>query len=80
MRQRLTERFGAQAVALTDSGTSALVLALRLAAGAGGTVAFPGYACIDLAAAARFAGVRVRLYDVDPASLSPDLDSVRRTL
>ncbi len=79
VRQRLTERFGAQAVALTDSGTSALVLALRLAAGAGGTVAFPGYACIDLAAAARFAGVRVRLYDVDPASLSPDLDSLRRT-
>jgi len=80
VRQRLTERFGAQAVALTDSGTSALVLALRLAAGAGGTVAFPGYACIDLAAAARFAGVRVRLYDIDPASLSPDLGSLRRTL
>src|SRR5690606_21063576 len=25
---------------------------------------------------ARFAGVRVRLYDVDPATLSPDLDSL----
>ncbi|MGI9076467.1 MAG: DegT/DnrJ/EryC1/StrS family aminotransferase [Gemmatimonadaceae bacterium] len=80
MRERLAERFDARVVALTDSGTSALVLALRLAAGAGGTVAFPGYACIDLAAAARFAGVRVRLYDIDPATLSPDLDSVTRAL
>ena len=80
LRERLAERFGARAVALTDSGTSALVLALRLTVGAGGTVAFPGYACIDLAAAARFAGVRVRLYDLDPTTLSPDLDSVTRVL
>ncbi|MEJ7812139.1 MAG: DegT/DnrJ/EryC1/StrS family aminotransferase [Gemmatimonadaceae bacterium] len=76
----LVEMYGARAAALTDSGTSALVLALRLAVGPGKTVAFPGYACIDLAAAARFAGVRVRLYDVDPATLSPDLDSVARVL
>ena len=80
VRERLADRFGAQALALTDSGTSALVLALRLAVGQGGTVAFPGYSCIDLAAAARLAGVRVRLYDVDPTTLSPDLDSVKRAL
>lgn len=73
-------RFGASAVALTDSGTSALVLALRMAAGEGGTVAYPGYACVDLAAAARFARVQVRLYDLDPMTLSPDLDSVRAVL
>ena len=70
----------ASAEVLTDSGTSALVLALRIAAGAGGTVAFPAYGCVDLAAAARFAGVGVRLYDLDPATLSPDLDSVRAVL
>lgn len=72
--------FAMREVALTDSGTSALVLALRLAAPNGGTVAYPGYACVDLAAAARYAGVRVRLYDLDPATLSPDLDSVRAAL
>lgn len=74
--------FGASSVVLTDSGTSALVLALRLAAKRAGraraTVGFPGYACVDLAAAARFAGVDVRLYDIDPSTLSPDLDSVER--
>lgn len=76
----LAERFGAAGLALTDSGTSALVLAMRLTAGAGGTVALPAYGCIDLTAAAVFADVRVRLYDIDPATLSPDLESVAHTL
>jgi perosamine synthetase len=75
-RRLLADRYGAQSVVLTDSGTSALVLALRAAVRPGGTVGFPGYACVDLAAAALFAGVRVRLYDIDPVSLSPDLASV----
>jgi dTDP-4-amino-4,6-dideoxygalactose transaminase len=74
------ERYGASAVALTDSGTSALVIALRLAAGRGGTVAYPAYGCVDLAAAAERAGVKVRLYDVDPRTLGADLDSLRSTL
>ena len=68
------------ALLLTDSGTSALVVALRLAVAEHGTVGFPGYACVDLAAAARFAGVRVRLYDLDPETLSPDLASVHALL
>lgn len=76
----LRETFNASSVLFADSGTSALVLALRLSrtrlSGGECTVGFPGYACVDLAAAARFAGVRVRLYDIDPESLSPDLDSV----
>jgi hypothetical protein len=46
----------------------------------GGTVAYPAYACIDLTAAAVATGVRVRLYDLDPATMSPDLDSVRATI
>ena len=72
--------FDARAVVLTDSGTSALVLALRAAVPSGGTVGFPAYGCVDLVAAALFAGVRIRLYDIDPATLSPDLDSVRRVV
>src|SRR5262249_44483228 len=57
-----------------------LVLAMRIAAGTSGVVGLPSYACVDLAAAALGAGVRVRLYEVDPATLSPDLDSVRRMI
>ena len=76
----LAARYGASRVVLTDSGTSALVLALRALVGDGGTVALPGYCCIDLTAAARFAGVRVRLYDVDPQTLGADLDSLARAL
>ena len=80
VRRALSARFGAAAIALTDSGTSALVLALRALLPVGGTVALPAYACVDLVAAAVGAGVRVRLYDADPATLAPDLDSMRRAL
>lgn len=73
----LRERYDASEVVLTDSGTSALVLALGAVVRSGGTVAYPGYACIDLAAAAVGAGVQIRLYDLDPRTLSPDLDSLR---
>jgi perosamine synthetase len=73
-------RYGATDVVLTDSGTSALILALQALVPAGGTVAYPAYACIDLTAAALGAGMRVRLYDLDPATLSPDPDSVRAVI
>lgn len=76
----LRAQLSAAEVALTDSGTSALVLALRLAAGSGGAVAMPAYSCVDLAAAAIRAGIRVRLYDLDPRTLSPDLDDLERTI
>ncbi|HTE47312.1 MAG TPA: DegT/DnrJ/EryC1/StrS family aminotransferase [Gemmatimonadaceae bacterium] len=78
-RERIIRELGVRTAALTDSGTSALVLAFRLAA-PGGVVGLPAYACVDLTAAALYAGVRVRLYDIDPETLSPDLDSVRDML
>lgn len=77
LESRLARHFGAHDALLTDSGTSALVLALRLTAAPRAPVAFPAYGCVDLVAAAIEAGVRVRLYDVDPATLSPDLASLR---
>lgn len=80
LAQTLREQLDARRVTFTDRGTSALVLALRMTAGAGGTVAYPGYSCVDLTAAAVRAGVQVRLYDLDPATLSPDLDSLERVL
>jgi len=80
VRAALRERHGVSTVILCDSGTSALVVALRVAVPPGGSVAFPSYSCVDLAAAARYAGVRVRLYDLDPVTLSADLDSLEATL
>ena len=76
----LRRRHDAANVVLTDSGTSALILALQATVPPGGTVAYPGYGCIDMTTAALGAGVRVRLYDLDPATLSPDLDSVREAI
>ena len=76
----LATRYDASAALLAESGTAALVLALRLAIPPGGTVAYPGYACVDLVAAAVRAGVRVRLYDIDPTTLGPDPDSVSAVL
>jgi perosamine synthetase len=76
----LRRAFGASSVALVDSGTSALAMAMRATTRAGGVVALPAYACVDVGAAAIFAQLRVRLYDVDPVTLSADLDSVSRVL
>ena len=76
----LCRRYDVTDALLTDSGTAALVMALRAFAGRGGVVAYPGYGCIDLTAAAVRAGVQVRLYDLDPVTLSPDLESVRKVI
>jgi dTDP-4-amino-4,6-dideoxygalactose transaminase len=76
----LRRAFDASAVALVDSGTSALAMALRATTHTGSVVALPAYACVDIGAAAIFARLRVRLYDVDPFTLSADLASVERVL
>lgn len=76
----LCERYGARDALLTDSGTSALILALRAIVPPGGMIAYPGYSCIDLTTAAVGAGVRVRLYDLDPHTLSPDMESVKKAI
>lgn len=79
----LIERaYGGTAV-LCSSGTDALTRAIRLAdamSGGTGIVALPAYACYDLATAAVGADTRVVLYDLDPATLAPDLGSLRAAL
>lgn len=80
VRAMLRKQYGSADALLTDSGTSALILALRKLVPTRGTVAYPAYACIDLTTAALGARVRVRLYDINPATLSPDLDSVRAVM
>ncbi len=77
----LRSEFGSPAVLLTDSGTTALALALRLAARERpGPAALPAFCCYDVATAADSAKVAFTLYDVDPRTLGPDLDSLRAAL
>lgn len=71
--ERAHARYGTGALLWTDSGTSALRLALEgLQRVRPGPVALPAYCCYDVATAAVGVGVDVLLYDVDPATLSPD--------
>ena len=77
----LRGEFGSAAVMLTDSGTAALALALQLAGRERpGPVALPAFCCYDVATAADIAAVPFMLYDVDPGTLGPDPDSLRRAL
>lgn len=78
----LRKRFAADAAILTDSGTSALALALTAALRGrpAAPVALPAYACYDIATAAAAANVPVVLYDVDPLTLGPDWASFERAL
>ena len=74
----LGEKYGMALVHLTDSGTTALALALRFATSArpGGYCLLPAFGCYDLASAALAAEVPVVLYDVEPTSLAPRLDTL----
>ncbi len=77
LRDALSRLHDSRFVTLTDSGTSALALAMQIAAGDGRMVALPAYACPNVAAAAILAGVRVLFYDVAPSTLTPDGASLR---
>lgn len=78
----LERAYGAAEALLTASGTDALTVALRAAAAArpARPCVLPAYACYDLATAALGASVGVRLYDVDPATLTPEPRSLARAL
>jgi len=85
LRDALRAAYAADDAVLCGSGTQALQLAIATAVADGGAgvprlVALPAFCCYDVAAAAVGARVGVLLYDVDPATLAPDLDSLRRTL
>ena len=81
LRETLRSRFNPAALHLTDSGTSALAVALRgVFEATGQAVAVPAYCCYDLATALIGADVPFLLYDVSASTLSPDLPSLRRVL
>ncbi|HEV2750277.1 MAG TPA: DegT/DnrJ/EryC1/StrS family aminotransferase [Gemmatimonadales bacterium] len=71
---------------LVGSGTQALTLAMSAAARVRGeadgssVVALPAYGCYDIATAAVAANAKILLYDLNPATLAPDLESVTATL
>jgi dTDP-4-amino-4,6-dideoxygalactose transaminase len=75
--------FGARALLPTDSGTSALALALRRVTAmrpGPALAALPAWSCYDVATAADLAEVGVLLYDLDPETLGPDWRSLDRAL
>jgi dTDP-4-amino-4,6-dideoxygalactose transaminase len=75
--------YSADGVALCGSGTQALQAALQLAReelGSDALVALPAFSCFDVASAAIGAGARVVLYDLDPGSLSPNIESLENAL
>jgi len=81
----LAERYDADQVVLTDSGTNALQLALKAVAHAAERrssgaarpprIALPAFACFDLVTAAVGARVEPRFFDLVPETLEPDWSS-----
>lgn len=85
LREVLNREFSADDVALFASGTHALQVALADARRGVGwvpapTVALPAFTCFDVATAAVGAGLRIALYDIDPETLAPDLESLSGAL
>lgn len=79
----LRREYAADQVILCASGTMALQLAIRAAidqAAVATPVALPAFTCYDVATAAVGADARIALYDVDPDTLGPDLDSLDAVL
>lgn len=80
----LAREHAATHVSLLGSGTQALQVAIEIAAAARSpshssrppTVALPAFTCFDVASAAIGADVPLRLYDVRPGDLQPDLESL----
>jgi dTDP-4-amino-4,6-dideoxygalactose transaminase len=82
IRHLIGEKYGTEHILLTDSGTSALTLAIKAYCRIRSTplVALPAYCCYDIATAADGADVEVILYDIDARTLSPDIQSLSNAL
>ncbi len=83
LRRNLLQDYGAEAAVLCGSGTQALQLACHMAyqlLGGAVIAAVPAFTCFGVATAVVGADAQVALYDVDPATLAPDFDSLLRAL
>ncbi len=78
----LEEFHGSGRALLTDSGTTALTLAMRWSIAASGRakVALPAYCCYDIVTALRGTNAEAVFYDLDPATLGPAWDSFAAAL
>lgn len=79
LEEKLEEWYSAERALATASGTHALQLAIRAAldhTGSKGPVAIPAFNCFDLASAAVWVGAPVVFYDIDPATLSPEPETL----
>lgn len=82
-KQDIKQRFKVRFCHLASSGRAALslaFLALHRLAPHKDVVALPAFTSYSVAAAAVRAGMRVRLYDLDPQTLGPDPDSFAAAL
>jgi perosamine synthetase len=82
VERRIRDEYGSSGVLLTGSGTIALALAYLASAAQGvrPRIALPAWACPDLMTAADAVDAEVVLYDLDPGTLGPELDSLRTAL
>jgi len=82
LEAKLCRDFGAGRAILCGSGTQALQLGILVARDRADSdlVALPAFTCYDVATAAAGAGARVVLYDIDPETLGPDMESFERAL
>jgi len=81
-RSTLERDYSADQALLFATGTQALQVALQIAMGQvrDARVALPAFTCFDVASAAVGASARISCYDVQPDTLGPDLESLRRVL
>jgi len=87
VRPRLTElldlEYRSRRTLLCGSGTQALEIAIRLALRSSrpdASIALPAYSCYDVATAAVACNAPIRLYDLNPDTLSPDQHSLETVL
>ncbi len=81
---KLSNYLGVKTCILGNSGRSLLAMLLKELVNLEGNnkteVLIPGYTCYTVAASVARAGLKIRAYDMDPATLSPDQDSVMRNI
>ncbi len=81
LKEQLSEAGSRQRAWLVSTGRAAMTLGLRALQRAAGDprrveVIFPGYTCYSVPASVERAGLVPRICDVDPLTLSPDLESL----
>jgi dTDP-4-amino-4,6-dideoxygalactose transaminase len=82
LKERISNTYDCRTAVLTDSGRSALRLAIESARGMSesNVVAIPAYCCFDVATAVANLDIQVVLFDIDPGTLGPDWESLRTAL